>query len=59
MAAAPSEPPQRVWIPIDVKLEWLSYLDARDLVVGQEVGDGQSMAGLMLLDRWFAARGKA
>lgn len=35
----------------------LPLAEARELVVGQEVGDGQSMAGLMLLDRWLAARG--
>lgn len=31
---------------------------ARELLLGQECGDGQSMAGLMLLDRWLAAGGK-
>ena len=29
--------------------------EARRLLVGQECGDGQSMAGLLLLDRWLAA----
>lgn len=36
----------------------LPLAEARELVVGQEIGDGQSMAGLMLLDRWLAARGR-
>lgn len=31
--------------------------EARELVVGQEVGDGQSMAGLMLFDRWLRREG--
>ena len=29
--------------------------EARRTLVGQECGDGQSMAGLLLLDRWIAA----
>ena len=36
----------------------LPLAEARELVVGQEIGDGQSMAGLLLLDRWLAAGGR-
>lgn len=31
----------------------LPFADARRLLLEQELGDGQSMAGLMLLDRWL------
>lgn len=33
----------------------LPFAVARDRLLGQECGDGQSMAGLLLLDRWLAA----
>jgi ADP-ribose pyrophosphatase len=33
----------------------MTMAEARRLLLGQEVGDGQSMAGLMLFDRWIAA----
>ncbi len=33
----------------------MPFLDARRLLMEQELGDGQSMVGLMLLDRWLAA----
>jgi len=32
----------------------MPFADARRLLVEQECGDGQSLAGLMLLDRWLA-----
>ena len=31
----------------------MPLVEARRLIVDQEIGDGQSMAGLMLLDRWL------
>jgi len=31
----------------------LPFAEARRLLVGQELGDGQSMAGLLLFDRWL------
>lgn len=31
----------------------VSLAEARALLLGQELGDGQSMAGLLLLDRWL------
>lgn len=36
----------------------MPFVEARRLLVDQECGDGQSMAGLLLLDRWLA-RGNA
>ena len=33
----------------------LPFAEARQLLLGQEIGDGQSMAGLLLFDRWLAA----
>ena len=33
----------------------LPFAEARRLLVGQELGDGQSMAGLLLFDRWREA----
>lgn len=33
----------------------LPLAEARERLLGQELGDGQSMAGLLLLDRWLAA----
>lgn len=33
----------------------LPFAEARRRLLEQEIGDGQSMAGLMLLDRWLAA----
>lgn len=32
----------------------LPFAEARRLLLDQEIGDGQSMAGLLLLDRWLA-----
>lgn len=37
-AAAPlPPPPQRVWVPVDVKTAWLRYLDTRDLAAAAQV----------------------
>jgi ADP-ribose pyrophosphatase len=33
----------------------LPFAEARERLLGQQCGDGQSMAGLLLLDRWLAA----
>lgn len=32
----------------------LPFAEARERLLGQDIGDGQSMAGLLLLDRWIA-----
>lgn len=50
--------PQRLEPSERIAPRRLPLAEARDLVVGQELGDGQSMAGLMLLDRWLAGGGK-
>jgi ADP-ribose pyrophosphatase len=34
----------------------LPFAVARERLLGQEVGDGQSMAGLLLYERWLAAK---
>lgn len=49
--------PQRLEASERITTHRLPLAAARELVVGQEVGDGQSMAGLMLFDRWLAAGG--
>jgi ADP-ribose pyrophosphatase len=36
----------------------LPMAEARERLVGQEVGDGQSMAGLLLFDRWVQQGGR-
>jgi 8-oxo-dGTP pyrophosphatase MutT (NUDIX family) len=51
--------PQRLEPSERITVHRVPLAAARELVVGQEVGDGQSMAGLMLLDRWLAARGRS
>jgi ADP-ribose pyrophosphatase len=51
--------PQRLEPSERITAHRLPLAAARELVVGQEVGDGQSMAGLLLLDRWLAARGRS
>lgn len=38
-----------------ISVHRMPMADARRTLVGQECGDGQSMAGLLLLDRWLAA----
>ncbi len=37
-----------------ITLHRLSFAEARARLLGQECGDGQSMVGLLLLDRWLA-----
>lgn len=37
----------------------MPFAEARRLLVAEDVGDGQSMAGLLLFDRWVAAGGRA
>jgi ADP-ribose pyrophosphatase len=37
-----------------ITLVRLPFAEAREKLVGQDLGDGQSMAGLVLLDRWLA-----
>jgi hypothetical protein len=51
--------PQRLEPSERITAHRLPLAAARELVVDQEVGDGQSMAGLLLLDRWLAARGRS
>lgn len=51
--------PQRLEPSERITAHRLPLAKARELVVDQEVGDGQSMAGLLLLDRWLAARGRS
>lgn len=38
-----------------ISVHRLPLAEARQRLLGQELGDGQSMAGLLLLDRWLAA----
>ena len=46
--------PQRLEPSERITAHRLPLAKARELVVDQEVGDGQSMAGLLLLERWLA-----
>ena len=50
--------PQQLEPSERITVHRLPLAEARELVVGQEIGDGQSMAGLLLLDRWLAAGGR-
>jgi hypothetical protein len=49
--------PQRLEASERITVHRLPLDEARELVVGQEIGDGQSMAGLMLFDRWLRRGG--
>lgn len=49
--------PQRLEASERITVHRLPFAEARELVVGQDVGDGQSMAGLMLFDRWLQQGG--
>lgn len=49
--------PQRLEASERITVHRMPLDEARELVVGQEVGDGQSMAGLMLFDRWLRRDG--
>jgi len=39
----------------EISVHRMPIEEARRAIIGQECGDGQSMAGLLLLDRWIAA----
>lgn len=47
--------PQSLEPSEQISVHRMPFEDARRALVGQECGDGQSMAGLLLLDRWLAA----
>lgn len=49
--------PQRLEPSERITVHRMPLAEARELVVCQEVGDGQSMAGLMLFDRWLQRGG--
>lgn len=47
--------PQSLEPSEQISVHRMPFEDARRALIGQECGDGQSMAGLLLLDRWLAA----
>ncbi len=47
--------PQSLEPSEQISVHRMPFADARRVIIGQECGDGQSMAGLLLLDRWLAA----
>jgi len=49
------EVPQELEPSEQISVHRMPIVDARRTLLDQECGDGQSMAGLMLLDRWLAA----
>lgn len=49
------EVPQELEASEAISVHRMPIAEARDTLLGQECGDGQSMAGLMLLDRWLQA----
>ncbi|MFY9346056.1 MAG: NUDIX hydrolase [Planctomycetota bacterium] len=54
-----TEVPQQLEASERISTHRVGLARARTLLLDQEVGDGQSMAGLLLLDRWLAAQGRA
>lgn len=46
--------PQELEASEAISVHRMPIAEARATLLGQECGDGQSMAGLMLLDRWLA-----
>lgn len=49
------EVPQELEASERITVHRMPIAEARQVLVGQECGDGQSMAGLLLLDRWLQA----
>ncbi|MGC6489017.1 MAG: NUDIX domain-containing protein [Planctomycetota bacterium] len=49
------EVPQQLEASEEISVHRMPVAQARRTLLEQECGDGQSMAGLMLLDRWLAA----
>jgi len=46
---------QELEVSEEITVHRMPVAEARETLLGQECGDGQSMAGLVLLDRWLAA----
>ncbi|HEB51982.1 MAG TPA: NUDIX hydrolase [bacterium] len=55
LARALREVPQELEPSEAITVHRMPIAEARSTLLGQECGDGQSMAGLLLLDRWLAA----
>jgi 8-oxo-dGTP pyrophosphatase MutT (NUDIX family) len=55
LARGLTEVPQRLEPSERITVHRLPFADARARLLGQELGDGQSLAALALLDRWLAA----
>ena len=51
--------PQQLEASERISTHRVGLAEARRLLLDQELGDGQSMAGLMLFDRWAAGPGRA
>ena len=49
------EVPQQLEASERITVHRMPIKEARQVLLGQECGDGQSMAGLLLLDRWLQA----
>ena len=55
LARGLEEVPQELEVSEHITVHRMPADEARRTLLDQECGDGQSMAALMLLDRWLAA----
>ena len=53
LARGLTEDRQELEVTEQITVHRMPFAEARRRLVDQEIGDGQSMAGLMLLDRWL------